>query len=271
MSSSMPVRMIATDMDGTLLGYKSVLPEENIRAIRAAQEKGIVVALATGRFVENAYFVAKDAGITCPIIGSNGAKVVDENLQLISQHFMDPQAALQVYETLTELGSDYFVFGPDYICTAREEVAHHSELAYGPRIEALGFTYRRGKEAALAFVKQACHKFFVRDNVPLPLVREQLLKIPGIELTQSDVGNIEVMPTGIDKGMGVSDLARHLNIPLSQVMTLGDQENDIPMLKCAGYGVAMGNASAETKAAARFITDTNVNCGFARAIEKYAL
>ena len=84
MYSSMPVRMIATDMDGTLLGYKSVLPEENIRAIRAAQEKGIVVALATGRFVENAYFVAKDAGITCPIIGSNGAKVVVENLQLIS-------------------------------------------------------------------------------------------------------------------------------------------------------------------------------------------
>ena len=62
MPSSMPVRMIATDMDGTLLGYKSVLPEENIRAIRTAQEKGIVVALATGRFVENAYFVVKDAG-----------------------------------------------------------------------------------------------------------------------------------------------------------------------------------------------------------------
>ena len=271
MDSSMPVRMIATDMDGTLLNRKGQIPEENIRAIRAAQEKGIVVAIATGRFVENAYVVIQDAGIVCPIIGSNGAKITNEKLELISEHFMDPKAAMQVFDVLDELGSDYFVFGPGFVCTARQEVAHHSELSYGPRITDLGFTYCRGREAAFACVQQAVHKFFVCDNVPLPMVRERLLNISGIELTQSGVRNIEVMPTCIDKAMGVIDMAKYLNIPLSQVMTLGDQENDIPMRKGAGDGVDMGNASEETKAVARFITDTNDECGFARAIEKYAL
>lgn len=271
MAFSPQIRLIATDMDGTLLNRQGEIPQENVRAILAAQEKGITVALATGRFVENAYLVAKDQGIICPVVGTNGGKIVDEGLHLISEHFMDPAAALQVYEILTGLGADYFVFGPGYVCTARQEVAHHSELSYGPRIEKMGFCYCRGRAAALRCVQSAVHKFFVCDNVPLSQVRQRLLDIPGIELTQSGVRNIEIMPQGIDKARGVSDLARHLGIPLSQVMTLGDQENDIPMLKIAGYGVAMGNGSAETKAAARFVTDTNEACGFARAIEKYAL
>ncbi len=272
MSATPPIRLVATDMDGTLLASGGILPEDNIRAIRAAQEKGVVVAIASGRFVENAYIVLQEHGLRCPIIGANGAETVDENLRPLSEHFMDPAAARRVHDVLTAAEADYFIFARRAVCTARQSNPHHSELSDGEKITALGFTYLHGPQAAWECCQKPVHKFFVCNNhVSLAMLREQLSQIPGIELTQSAETNIEIMPTGIDKGMGVKDLARSLGVPLAQVMTLGDQENDIPMLRVAGYGTAVANASPATKAAARYITADHDACGFARALEKYVL
>ena len=75
----------------------------------------------------------------------------------------------------------------------------------------------------------------------------------------------------MDKATGVRMLAKHYGIPMEQVMTLGDHENDIPMLKIAGYGIAMGNGTENAKAAARYVTDTHDHHGLAKAIRKWAL
>ncbi|MBR3018536.1 MAG: HAD family phosphatase [Clostridia bacterium] len=267
-----PIRLIATDLDGTLLNSRRQIPDRNLLAIRAAQEKGITVAISTGRFPENVYVLLEDYALRCPIIGANGADIIDENLNRLSETCIAAESALRVLEQLIRLGSDYFMFASQAICTSLETRKHHSELSYGNRIRVLGFTYYHGPKEAAALADQGItHKFFVCDNVPLPLVREALRGIPGISMTQSSANNIEIMPLGIDKGIGIRRLADLLGIAMSQVMALGDEENDIPMLRAAGYGVAMGNGSEEAKAAARFITDTNDNCGFAKAIEQYAL
>ena len=267
-----PIRLIATDIDGTLLNSHLQIPERNLRAIRAAQEKGITVAISSGRFPENVYVLLQDYSLRCPIIGLNGADIIDENLNHLSETFIPPDCAQDILRQLVRLGSDYFLFCKQAICTSRETKKHHSELSYGDRIRTLGFTYYHGSEDAEMLVRQGvAHKFFVSDNVPLSLVREALRDIPGIDLTQSSTNNVEVMPLGIDKGLGVQLLADSLGIPMAQVMTLGDEGNDIPMLRAAGFGVAMGNGSAEAKAAARYVTDTNDNCGFAKAVEQYAL
>ena len=267
-----PIRLIATDVDATLLNSQLVIPERNLRAIRAAQEKGITVAISSGRFPENVYVLLQDYGLRCPIIGTNGADVIDENLNRLSETWIAPEAALRALNELIHLGSDYFMFARQAICTSRVTRKHHSELSFGDRIRALGFTYYHGPEKALLLASRGtAHKIFVCDNVPLSQVRQALGAIPGIALTQSSGSNIEVMPCGIDKGIGVKVLAEALGIPMTQVMTLGDEGNDIPMLRVAGCGVAMGNGSAEAKAAAKYVTDTNDNCGFAKAIERYAL
>lgn len=271
MSSSLPIRLIATDVDGTLLNSQGIIPEDNLRVIRAAQAKGITVAIASGRFPENIYVLLEDYGLSCPIIGTNGAKTTDAHLRILSQHFMQPQAVLAVHDTLTALGAEYFIFAHDHICTAWQGGVHHTELSQRERIEALGVSYSHGPEAAVACCQGRVQKFFVCGSVPLAPVRSALANIPDIELTQSSERNIEIMPRGVDKGLGVRDLAALLGVPLSQVMTLGDQENDIPMIQAVGYGVAMGNACPTVKAAARFVTGTNNECGFAQAIEKYAL
>ncbi len=267
-----PIRLIATDIDGTLLNSALQIPDRNLRAICAAQEKGITVAISSGRFPENVYVLLQDYGLRCPIIGTNGADVVDENLNRLSETFIAPESAMSALEELIRLGSDFFMFARQAVCTSRETRRHHSELSFGDRIRAMGFTYYHGpKEAAMLAGQGLAHKFFVCDNVPLELVRAALRDMPGIDLTQSSACNVEVMPCGVDKGVGVRALADSLGVPMAQVMALGDEGNDLPMLRVAGYGVAMANGSAEAKAAARFITDTNDNCGFAKAIEQYAL
>ena len=266
------IRLIATDVDGTLLNSQLKIPDRNLRAIHAAQEKGITVAISSGRFPENVYVLLQDYGLCCPIIGTNGADVIDEKLNRLSEACIAPDAALYALRELIRLGADYFMFARQAICTSRETRKHHSELSFGDRIRALGFTYYHGPEEALTLVGLGiAHKIFVCDNVPLNRVREALGGIPGIDLTQSSANNIEVMPQGVDKGIGVRALADALGIPMDQVMTLGDEGNDIPMLRAAGYGIAMANGSAEAKAAAKYVTDTNDECGFAKAIERFAL
>ena len=271
MQNEMPIRLIATDIDGTLLNHEGKIPPENIQAIRDAQEKGIIVAIASGRYVENVYMLLQEYDLSCHIIGVNGARITDRHLNVMSQHFMDPEVVLKVHDTIRSFGANYFIFGPDHICTGREADKHHSELAYGKGIEKLGFHFYHGQEHAEKCCQGPVYKFFVCDNVPLPPIREALKKIEGIEITQSSPRNIEIMPVGVDKAQGIRDLAALFDIPLSQVMTLGDEANDIPMLKAAGYGVAMGNGSKEAKDAARFVTDSNHEGGWAKAVRKYAL
>ena len=267
----MPIRLIATDIDGTLLNSRGEMPERNRQAILSAQEKGITVAIASGRFPENVYILLEKYGLSCPIIGDNGGRITDEKLRVLWERPMEIAAAQSVLEVLLAFGSDYFIFGGKSIGTSSETVVHHSELSQGDRMRDLGFRYYHGPEQARELVRQPVHKFFVCDNVPLEPVRAALQAVPGISLTRSGVHNMEVMPFGVDNGSGIRDFAALLHLSMDQVMALGDEENDIPMLKAAGYGVAMGNGSDAAKAAARFVTDTHDQCGFAKAIEKYAL
>ena len=267
-----PIKLIATDIDGTLVSNQGIITERSLRAIRSAKEKGITVAIATGRFPENAYMLLEDYGLRLPIIGVNGARVVDESLREISSHEMDREAVRQTLNVLLNAGSDFFIFGDHAICTATPQRKHHSELSQGDRIKALGFQYYHGKEEVEEFIAHhAVYKFFVCDNMPLPPIRQALSAVPGIDLTQSGYNNIEIMPAGVDKGQGVRDLAAVMGISMNEVIALGDQSNDIPMLKAAGWGVAMGNASEETKSAARFVTASYAEEGFAKALETYAL
>lgn len=268
----MPIRLIVTDIDGTLLNPSGIITERSRQAIRAAHDQGITVAIATGRFPENAYLLLEEYGLRLPIIGINGARIVDENLREISRREMARSTALRVLDVLLEAGADFFVFGDRAICTATKAGVHHSELTQGDRARELSLRYFHGREEAKSFVRELpVFKFFVCDNVPLPPLRKTFSALGGLNVTQSWWNNIELMPEGVDKGRGVRDMAASLGLPMEDVMTLGDENNDLPMLKAAGWGVAMGNASEETKRAARCVTASNAEDGFAQAIEKYAL
>lgn len=265
------IRLIATDVDGTLLDSRGDLPEENLRAIRLAQRAGIAVVIATGRLPENAWLLMEDYGLHLPVIGANGGRIVDESLRSVAEHYMDPASARAVLETAFSFGAECYLFGERFICSCSRTGLHHSEMSQGDRVRALGFTYFHGWDEARECVKKRVGKFYLRSSVSLAPVRDALAAVSGIELTQSGDYNIEVMPLGVDKGRGIREYATYAGVPLAGVMAVGDENNDAPMLRTAGCGVAMGNASPDARAAARFITKTNDQCGFAEAVKQYAL
>jgi Cof subfamily protein (haloacid dehalogenase superfamily) len=109
------------------------------------------------------------------------------------------------------------------------------------------------------------------DPERLARIREQIMMIPGVEVTSSWNNNIEIMPRDVHKGTALAMLSHMLHMEQSHVMAIGDNDNDIPMLKWAGYGVAMSNASQGARAAAEFETDGNESAGVAKAIRRFAL
>lgn len=271
MTKEANVRLIASDVDGTLLSSRHIITDESLAAIREAQEAGIIFAIASGRFPENVYVRIRQYGLSCPIIGVNGCHITDENLKPIFTAAMAPRGAREVMDVLYDYGAEFFMFNTHSVCTSHKDLPHHSEVTRPEEIKALGFRYFHGRDEMLSCVETPVHKYYICEGYRGDKLWQRLEKIEGIALTQSGDSNIEVIPAGIDKAGGVKILAEHFGIPMEQVMTLGDHENDIPMLQAAGFGVAMGNATENAKKAARFITDTNDNEGLAKAIRTYAL
>ena len=134
--------------------------------------------------------------------------------------------------------------------------------------------YRYGREACLDAVNHPLYKFYIYQTdggLSLDEIREALSCVPGQSLTQSSAKNIEIMPAHINKGTGLHDLAARLNIPRENILAIGDQLNDLPMLSYAGISVAMGNAAQAVKEAALHVTATNINHGVAEAIQRFCL
>ena len=268
-----PIRLIVLDIDGTLFNSERVIPDENIRAIHEAQAQGISVAIATGRFAENAYLILQKHGLSCTILGMNGSKIIDEKRNVLALHPMSPETVQAVHSLLCQVNTNYFSYTEHGLCSGHEDYPHYMEanVEEVKKMEALGYHFKRGREMADTFCHQPVLKFYVSNTVPLDEMEPRLSAIPGLSLTRFRDKLIDVMAKGVDKGFGVRVLAEKMGISLAEVMCIGDDVNDLSMLKTAGWSVAMGNAFEEVKAVARFHTDTNDQCGVAKAIRKYAL
>lgn len=276
MTRNTGIRLITVDMDGTLLNENSVITRRSLDTIARAQAAGVIFSICTGRFFENASILLKDYGLDCPLISFNGARTSLAPFgESFTSHKMPREAALATFWRLEEMDAHYFIFGEGFVVISHDGDRHHSQKDFGSRMETEANTsYFYGKEACLKALAGGIYKYYIHaDHDPLKLsrIRDGLQRVANINLTQSSSTNIEVMPQGIDKGVGVRDLAGHFCIPLSAVMAIGDQDNDLPMLQTAGFSVAMGNATPEIKAMADAITLSNAEDGVAEAIERYAL
>lgn len=270
------IGLIAVDMDGTLLDPRGKITPKTIQAIHAAQQAGIVFAICTGRFFANASILLKDAGLDCPVIALNGGQTARRPFgQIVASHPMDRAAALKAFRLLEAEQAWYYIFGEDLVATRYEEDRHHSLLHFGDRmVTEAGITYTYGRQACLDAIDQGLYKYYVHANGDarrLREIRHALRDLKGLQLTHSSEQNIEIMPPKVNKGQGIKDLAAHLGIPLSETMAIGDQDNDLPMILAAGWGVAMGNSTPEVLASADAVTGSNTEDGVAQAIERYAL
>ena len=270
------IRLIASDMDGTLFNSKHEISDRNAAAILAAQQKGVIFTLCTGRISQYGALHINDKGISCPVIGGNGGAIWDDTKkEIISMHPIEADLAMEVDELLYRYGVLYYAFLPDNIVSSDEKINHpNASWKDGAMTKAYGIPFGGGREKMRNAVEnEQPFKFYVArqsDDIYDNLLAELKL-IKGIYVTSAGKNSIEIMKDGVNKCSGVEELAAMHGIDMKNVMTLGDYNNDMPMIRAAGLGVAMGNALDEVKACADYVTDTNDNDGVAKAIEKFVL
>lgn len=273
----MSYKLICTDMDGTLLNSNNEISKRNLEAIKKASEKGVQVAVSTGRLFVSANYYADLIGVKTPVIASNGAYIRDKNIdKVIYKSLLGYKNCKKVMEVMKKY--DMYAHFNTYNSIITEKLVHSSKFYSKmneslPQDRRINIMITSNWEESFKEYENEILKCIVidKDYEKLKLVKEELLKEEGLEVVSSFVNNIEVMTKGVSKGNAVDILANYYNLSREEVMCIGDSENDLSMIKFAGMGVAMGNGSELVKENSDYITDTNNEDGVAKAIEKFIL
>lgn len=273
----MSVKLIALDLDGTLLTKKNTVEEIDIQALSKAHENGVEIAICTGRVYGESAFAAEALKVCRYVIACNGGHIYDRKLQKNIRKVKIPDTlAMQIGQKIEQYPVFYQAFTDRYAaCDAR--------LYPLMKTSGINEAYVHQFYEKQVVQKNMLHalisghvdilKFFISstDLDSLAAIRTWASQIPGVALSASLPTNVEIIPYGMDKFESLQFLGKYLGISTSDMMAIGDSENDINMVKYSGIGIAMGNATDEIKQAAAFITDTNENGGIAKAVKKFVL
>ncbi len=274
----MSVKLIAFDLDGTLLDDDKNVPEENLRALAAAAERGIHIVPATGRIVEGVPEVIRSLPFVRYYIAINGAYVYDaKEGKILYRGEIPVETAIRFCEYADTLPVLYDCYQYNFGWMSRSMYDRIEEyFAPEPGILAL---VRRTRELVDDLKEtfrqrgdpvQKLQMYFRPDQMELRA--EQMKKLPelfpGLMTASSLKNNIEINSVAAGKGPALLALAESLGLERSETVAFGDGSNDLSMIRAAGLGVAMANAEESVKAAAGLIADSNREAGVAQVIWK---
>ncbi|MFO8069488.1 MAG: Cof-type HAD-IIB family hydrolase [Alkalibacterium sp.] len=284
------IKLIVSDMDGTLLNHEMDISQANIAAIKRAQHQGIHFAIATGRDFPLAFPLLEKNGIKCPLIAQNGAQYFDKNGKNMYNRGLEKSTVrnmLSVFHNYTDIHEELMTnkgifsdnkekrldmvaamlydMSPD---TSYEEAMENA----AEHVDKMDITFVDDyqeivDDESAIILKVSVHSKKGREVLD-PLKDELHRTVPRLAITASSQRNLEINHEKAQKGIAVSQLAKKLGIKADEVMTLGDNINDISMLKWAKYSVAMANAEPEVKEIARYETSSNRQNGVAEAISR---
>ncbi len=275
------IQLIAIDIDGTLLTPQGQITPRTRAAIRAAQRAGVIVTLATARRYMGAQAVAEALGLELPLIVYDGTLIVSHPTRAImASRTLTPTLVYQAIELFRRYHIQPVVHPCESDVCSREEVwtgpAEYDNAGLVPYLTVAGERVRRmSYDELCARSTEALRTvaFAEKDAIERLMPEMTALDCAWNFAPYGSYASAElaILPTGCSKASGVATLAAHYGLGLEQVMALGDSYNDQEMLKIVGLGVAMGQAPAPVKAAARVVTGTNLEDGVAQAIERYVL
>ncbi len=268
------IRLIAMDMDGTLLNPEQQLSPGNRQALLDANAAGIQLAICSGRMPGDSALFALDNGLEhCAILGLNGGCCqLSPKEPPYANHVLPAETVLAVCRRLEKLGMTFgcFLQNTVVIFQGRQTLRQQDWGAHWDRPGGPRMLY--GGDIALLAAQGVNKIVCVEDDGRLLSQQRSLLEAEGrLQVTSSWVNNLELMPLGVDKGLAVRELAQKLSLDASQVMAVGDFDNDLPMLRYAGFAVAMGNGSERVRAQADAVTRSNALDGVAAAIQRWVL
>jgi len=241
------IKLIALDMDGTLLTSDLEVSEMNRSMITQAMDKGVQVMLSTGRWLDFCYPYAESLQLDNYLVTVNGGEIWTASKELVERHVHATDLMVNMWNIGLE--KDVYMW-----CVSTNHVFNSDEQPEDFH--------------AYEWLKVG---YSSEDIDKLNEIRNELSHFDHIEVTNSLPTNIEVNPSGVNKANGLKRVCRELGITMDQVMGIGDSMNDKKMIMQAGLGVAMGNAQDEIKEVADYVTDTNNHDGVAKAIEHFIL
>lgn len=238
-------KLLALDMDGTLLDNEHSISQENRRWIAKAREAGITVMLATGRNLPSVMPYFQQLELDGPLVTVNGSDVWLRPGELLQRTLLRPEAV------------------PELVRLAR----HCGVKFWGHAVEG---TFRQDRwpdqEEAFQWFSFAVHS---ENKEHLEWIRRESSRIGAFEISNSHPCNLEFNPPGIHKASGVGKVCEMLGISMDEVIAAGDSINDLALIRAAGLGAAMGNAQEEVKRAADTVAPANTEDGVAVLIQRY--
>ncbi|GAB2532346.1 Cof-type HAD-IIB family hydrolase [Gracilibacillus alcaliphilus] len=280
------MKLIATDLDGTLLNENHQISQENKEALLLAQEQGVEIMVATGRSYDSARKPVEQAGLSCPILCLNGAKVIDENGELFLSKPMEIDACKKIQQVCQEYGLYFEVFTNKGTFAYDREQFIQVMLKVGQLIfpdmtveEMRQWAIKRFQDEEISVMKDFSALFaetdievykilaFSLEEAALANVRDHFVEANDIAITSSGELNLEFNHSAAQKGFALEAFAASKGIDMQDVMAIGDNYNDMTMLQMAGHGVAMGNADSAIKEVCNYVTKSNEENGVAYAIK----
>ena len=281
------IKAIATDMDGTLLNKSQKISKENKEAIDRARRNGIQVLIATGRSYTEAKLAMDEAGLSCPVIGVNGAALFNEQGEVEASFPMDrfetesAAAILEEKDLYFEIYTNEGVFSKNY----EKAVATLTDIfvTANPDLNPADVERKARQRIKLSQIRNVSSYADVFSRHELEfyklLVFSKNLKLLGeaagalkragsLAVTSSGAENLEISSSSAQKGIVLEAYLKEQGIMMSEVMAIGDNFNDVSMFERAGRAVAMGNAPGEIKKQCDFVTESNEYNGVAQAINK---
>jgi transaldolase len=262
------ISAVLTDVDGTVVTKDKVLTERALAAVRKLRERGIIFTITSGRPPFGMRMLIEPLGLTMPMAAFNGGVIVFPDLSVLDERQLPDYVLPALIDVIQAHGLDVWLF-----CAA----AWYVRSRKAPRVD------RETSNIQCPPIELPTFDELPAGVVKIVGVSEDQARVAACEAdVQKQFGNqvsaarstpyyLDVTQPTANKGVVVERLSRYMNIPLSQIATLGDQPNDVLMFNKSGLSIAMGNASDEVKRQATFVTTSHGDEGFANAVERFIL
>jgi len=266
----MRYRLMAMDLDDTLLTDELTVSESTRETMKQAMERGVHLTIATGRMFASAQRVAKQVGLNVPIITYQGSLVrnlMDE--QVLYERYVPVEAAARLYAHCREHGLHLQTYIEDRLYAA----ADNNKLQAYAAQSGIPYTIAEDFARMVTTSTRQAKLVVIDEPARLDAMKSELERSlgPNVHLTKSKDHYLELLHQEGTKGHALRFLADHYGIPMEETIAVGDAWNDREMIEAAGLGVAMANAVPGLKELADYITLSNNEDGVKHVLEKFVL
>jgi hypothetical protein len=262
------IRLLLSDIDGTLVPPDKVLTERSIQAVNSLRDAGIVFAITSSRPPRGLSMYIEPLKLSTPIAGFNGGMIIDADRNVLEELTLDDDIVTTTIDFLDEhdvtawiyRGQEWYVRDPN-----GPHVEHEAEVCEFRPLPVANFDSVSESVAKIVGVSD--------DKDALARAQRELHATFGADLsaTNSQSYYLDITCPQANKGMVVDYLSSMFDVPAIHIATIGDAQNDVSMFERSGFSIAMGNAENEVKSSASEVTTSNEDEGFARAIERFIL